>query len=259
VYGAQLVDARRDTGGFEGHYRAVNPRLGLIRDFSGGMQWYASASRVHEAPTTFELVDDSTGGADALRAMHGIALESGLRGSASRGAARYTWELPDAPGTSLSTNIPRTTHAGIEALLEASIAIGNGHRIEPLLSATFNAFSFDADPVYGNRRLPAAPRWFIRGEGMFRHRSGFLAGPTFDFVGPRYADFMNTYRSGTYGLLGARAGFSTTRWQVHAEVRNVLNRRHIATLVVSEQAGPDAQVLFPGAPRSVHLGVRGVF
>ena len=39
--------------------------------------------------------------------------------------------------------------------------------------------------------------------------AGFYAGPTFDLIGTRYVDFANTYSVGSYGLLGARAGFST--------------------------------------------------
>ena len=87
-------------------------------------------------------------------------------------------DSPAAPGTSLSANIDKTTHAGIESLLGASFAIGRrAHRIEPLLNITFNAFSFDSDADYGNNRLPSAPRCFARGEVMYRNASGFSRRP----------------------------------------------------------------------------------
>ena len=41
---------------------------------------------------------------------------------------------------------------------------------------------------------------------MYRHAGGFFAGPTFDLVGRRYADFENTWSVGTYGLLGRAWG-----------------------------------------------------
>ena len=126
------------------------------------------------------------------------AWRSGLRGTGTRDETRLNWDVsvyytalrdeilsiddPDAPGTSLSANIDKTTHAGIEALLGASFELGaGGHRIEPLISATYNAFSFDSDPVYGDNRLPSAPRWFARGEVLYRHASGFSAGPDIRF------------------------------------------------------------------------------
>jgi iron complex outermembrane receptor protein len=276
VYGTQFVSAKRDVGGFKGSYDAFNPRVGLLRGLNDGSEWYASVSRTYEAPTTFELADDANGGSNPLAAMHGLVLETGLRGAALRGSTRLTWDVsgyytalrdeilsvddPEAPGTSLSANIDKTTHAGIEALLGASFDIGSGgHRIEPLVSTTFNAFSFNSDPGYGNNRLPAAPRWFARGEVMYANASGFRAGPTFDLVGSRYVDFANTYRVGAYELLGARASFNSGRWETYLEARNLLDSKYVATVVVKDQVSPGAEILYPGAPRSVYFGTRYQF
>lgn len=271
VYGAQYARARREAGGVSGEEDALNPRLGVIFDTGGDSQWYASIGRIHEAPTTYELVDEASGEGTALDAMHGIVVESGLRGTGTWNNRQLTWDVsayytalrkeilsiddPDAPGTSLAANIDRTTHAGLEALIAASMPVGAGHlRIEPTLALTYNAFSFDSDPTWGDNRLPSAPRWFARGELLLRHAAGFACGPTFDFVGPRYADFANTYRLGSHGLLGARATFTSAHWQLFAEARNLTNRRHVATLAVRNVAAPSAQVLHPGAPRSLYVG-----
>jgi iron complex outermembrane receptor protein len=271
VYGAQYSHARRETGGVEASYNAFNPRLGVIYAASAASEWYASVGRIHEAPTTYELTDEASGDGRALDAMHGVVVESGLRGAGSNGRRQFHWDVsayytalrdeilsvddPAAPGTSLATNIDRTTHAGVEALLGASLPLGgSGHRIEPMLSATFNAFSFDSDPTWGNNRLASAPRWFARGELMYRPAASFAIGPTFDVVGERYVDFANTLRVGSHALFGARASWSSARWDVYAEARNLFDRRHVATVLVRDQAAPDAEVLFPGAPRSVYVG-----
>lgn len=275
VYGTQYVSANRDAGGVVGDYNAFNPRIGLIFDVQEGVQWYANISRVYEAPTTFELRDDVTGTGTPLDAMHGAVLETGVRGVAQTGHTKWNWDVtayyaalrneilsvddPLAPGNSLSTNIDKTTHAGIESLVGASFDIGGGHRIEPLLSATVNAFSFDSDPTYGNNRLPAAPRWFARGELMYANTSGFRIGPTFDLVGSRYVDFANTYKIGSFGLYGARAEYTTGHWNVYAEARNLADKDNIAAVTVRDRAGPNDQVLQPGAPRSFYVGARYQF
>jgi iron complex outermembrane receptor protein len=275
VYGTQYVTADRDAGGVEGSYDSFNPRLGLIFALNEAAEWYASVSRIYEAPTTFELVDDKTGGNNPLDAMHGVVTETGLRGNAQRGTTQFSWDVsgyytalrdeilsiddPLAPGTSLTTNIDQTTHAGIESLFGASFSIDGPHRIEPLLSATFNAFSFDSDPVYGDNRLPAAPRWFARGEVLYAHDAGFKIGPTFDVVGARYVDFANTYRVGTYALLGARASFTSGPWQLFADARNLLDRDYVAAVVVKDQVSPTMEFLYPGAPRAVYVGARYAF
>lgn len=285
VYGAQGVFTTRDVRTLKlasgsvrnpkADYAAFNPRIGLIRSFSGGNQAYASLSRVFEAPTTFELQDDVRGGDATLDAMHGTVLEIGLRGQTPRSAtaANWGWDVsayaarirneilsvddPSAPGTSLSTNVPRTRHAGLEAQLWASLPLGSGNaRIEPLLSASWNAFSFVDDPVYGNNRLPAAPRYALRGEVLYRNVNGFFAGPTFDWVGKRFADFDNTYTVPGYALLGLRVGFSAQRWELYAEARNLSNRRYVGMLSVRNHAGVGDAILQPGAPRSLTLGFR---
>lgn len=275
VYGTQYVSASRDAGGVVGDYNAFNPRLGLIFDVQEGIQWYANVSRVYEPPTTFELRDDVAGTGIALDAMHGTVVETGIRGVAQTGHAKWNWDVtayysalrneilsidnPAAPGNSLSSNIDKTTHAGIESLVGASFDVGGGHRIEPLLSATVNAFSFDSDPTYVNNRLPAAPRWFVRGELMYANTSGFRIGPTFDLVGSRYVDFANTYKIGSFGLYGARAEYTTGHWNIFAEARNLADKDNIAAVTVKDRAGPNDQVLQPGAPRSFYVGARYQF
>jgi iron complex outermembrane receptor protein len=269
VYGTQFISAGRDVSGLpKGSYDSINPRVGAIFAVSEASEWFASISRTYEAPTTFELVDEADGSGNPLDAMHGVVVEAGLRGVATRGTTRLNWEVSgyhtalrdeilsiNVAGTSSATNIDRTTHAGIEALAGASFVIGaSSHRIEPLLNFAINAFSFDSDATYGDNRLPSAPRWFARGELMYRNAMGFAAGPTFDFVGARYVDFANTYRVGSYGLLGARASFRSDNWELFAEGRNLLDKRYVATVAVKDQASPDMQMLFPGAPRSVYAG-----
>ena len=165
------------------------------------------------------------GGNATLDPMNGMVAEVGWRSRPSQAAGtRWTWDIaayyarisdeilsvddPDAPGNSLATNIDNTTHAGVEALVGSSFAVGGAHRIEPRVSFSLNRFHFDDDPAYGDNRLPAAPTYAVRGEVLYRHAGGFYAGPTFDFVGERYADFANTYTVAGYGLMGLRAGLS---------------------------------------------------
>lgn len=284
VYGAQGVFTGRDVRNTDvasgvlrnpkADYSSFNPRIGVIRALTPASEAFASVSRLYEAPTTFELQDDVRGGDATLDAMHGTVAEIGVRGNTTgpTDAIRWQWDTSlyyarihdeilsidnvAAPGTSLSTNVDRTVHAGIEALFGAAIPLGGGHRIEPLVSATYNAFSFDDDAVYANNRLPAAPRHAIRGEVMVRNDKGFFAGPTFDVVGARYADFSNTYRVGSYELLGLRVGFERERWEVFGEVRNLQDKDYVGVFSVLDRASAGFAILQAGEPRSVYAGLR---
>jgi iron complex outermembrane receptor protein len=284
--GAQGVDAMRDVVNIDaasgavraphGSFSHVTPRAGLIYSASEGVDVFASLSGLYEPPTNFELEDEATGSNAILDAMSGTVLEIGTRGRRA-GAARKElfWEAsfyyaqiddeilsiddPNAPGTSLSANIDRTTHAGIEAAFGAELPVGRGSALAPRLSLSINEFSFDKDPIYGNNDLPAAPGYALRGELLYRHSSGFFIGPTFDVVDDRFADFMNTYRVESYSLLGLRAGWSEQRWNVFADVINATDEPYVSVISVRNVTAPDAAVLSPGSPRSIYVGVQGRF
>jgi iron complex outermembrane receptor protein len=280
VYGAQGVSTSREVRGsnLQGDYNSVNPRAGLIRQLSPTTQLFANVSRVYEAPTFYELQDETPGGPPntLLEAMRGTVFEVGTRGKQDLGQKhRWNWDVavyhttlrneilsrddPSAPGTSLSINADRTVHAGVEALVGASFALGGNstHRIEPLVNMTFNHFRFRGDAIYGNNVLPAAPKVAVKGEVLYRHApSGFFFGPTFDLVSSRYADFSNTYKVDSYALWGLRAGWTGKDWEVFAEARNLANKNHVSQFSVRDVAAASAAILSPGEPRSLYVGAR---
>lgn len=284
--GGQAVTAARDVlttnvttdaaSHPDGRFSSFNPRIGAIASIGRAGELYGNVSRLFEAPTTFQMQDDVRGGNALLDPMSGTVAEIGWRSEARASAGtRWTWDVaayyagikdeilsvddPNAPGNTLVTNVDKTTHAGIEALVGASFELGGAHRLEPRVSLTLNRFRFDADPVYGDNHLPAAPTYVVRGELLYRNARGFFAGPTFDFVGERQADFANTYAVDSYALLGARAGFNARRFEVFGELRNLLDEDYIATVGVLNVAAPDSRVLYPGAPRSAYVGARFSF
>jgi iron complex outermembrane receptor protein len=285
VYGAQAVWAGREVENIEvdsgaqrhpnADYSSINPRVGALLEISDNVTLFANASRLFEPPTNFELEDDVRANQDTLDAMHGNVVEIGSRGQHPITAASlWHWDMalyyaqindeilsvddPLAPGTSLSTNVDNTIHAGIETLLGASFVldVAEQHRLEPTLSMTLNDFSFDGNDYYGNNELPAAPGYALRGEMLYRNLSGFYIGPTFDLVDDRYADFTNSYKVDSYGLMGLRTGYNHARWEVFAEATNLLDREYVALVSVRDMASKDAAVLYPGAPLSFYAGIR---
>jgi iron complex outermembrane receptor protein len=286
VFGGQAVSAGRHvlttnatTGAVSNpnaRYSSFNPRAGIIASMNDAGEVYGNISRLFEAPTTFQMMDDVRGGNATLDPMSGIVGEIGWR-STSRQASgtQWTWDIaayvarisdeilsvddPNAPGNSLVTNIDKTTHVGLEALVGSSFAVGSAHRIDPRISLTLNRFRFDNDLSWGQNRLPAAPTYAVRGEALYRHAKGFYVGPTFDLIGERFADFANSYTVDGYGLMGLRAGLSGRRWELFGEVRNLFDVDYIATLSVLNIAPANARVLYPGAPVSVYTGLRYSF
>ncbi|MGV3726097.1 TonB-dependent receptor family protein [Hydrogenophaga sp.] len=279
VYGAQAISTNREvaSAGLKGDYNSINPRAGLIRHLTPTTQLFANVSRIYEAPTFYELEDETPGGPanTLLDAMRGTVLEVGTRGKQALGQRNHwNWDValyytrlrneilsrddPSAPGTSLSINADRTVHAGIEALVAGSFALGDSreHRLEPMVNMTINHFRFRGDSVYGNNVLPAAPKVAIKGEVLYRHASGFFFGPTFDIVSSRFADFSNTYRVDSYTLWGLRTGWTGKDWEVFAEARNLGDKNHVSQFSVRDRAAATAAILTPGEPRAFYVGGR---
>ena len=253
-------------------YDELNPRVGIVHRIGNGPSLYGNLSRLYEPPTNFELEDNAAGGNATLDPMQGTVFEIGFRGGRGTGEpGSIDWDVaiyhaaiddeilsiddPMAPGTSLTTNIDSTTHAGIEALIRSSHVMGlSGIRVEPLVSLTVNDFSFDNDPVYGNNELPAAPGYFARAEVMFRGPGGLFFGPTLDRVDTRWADFANSYQVEAHSLIGLRGGYARDKWRTFVELRNLTDKDYVAYHYVRDQVASDAALLFRGEPLSAYVG-----
>ncbi len=282
VAGAQAVRAEREVRStsvsssairqVEDDYKHINPRIGLIYQLNQDTSLYTNLSSLYEPPTTYQL-DDGTS-SQALDAMKGAVWEIGSRGhydfsdnnqmnwDISAYYARLDNEIlsvedPSAPGTFLTSNADETIHAGIEALLSADIALSENrhHRLTPLLSMSWNRFRFDDDAAFADNTLPAAPRFSMKSELLYRHKNGFYIGPTMDYVGERYADFANSYKIDDYTLFGMKSGWSNQNFKVFAEVRNLFERDYIASHSVRAVASESDAILNPGAPLSAYVGI----
>lgn len=204
-------------------YSGINPSLGLMYNLTKSSSLYGNVSRLYAPPTNYNISDNITAGAGTakLKATEGTSIEIGSRGMQNIGglnsvnwdlALYYSWLNNEilstgSNGTYVSRNFDNTIHAGVEGLIGGTFALDSTgtHTIKPMLSYTVNRFSFDNDRTYGNNALPAAPDYFLKGEAMYQHASGYFMGPTFDVAGQRWGDYANTYKIASYGLLGMRA------------------------------------------------------
>jgi iron complex outermembrane receptor protein len=255
-------------------YAGINPGLGLMYSMTKSSSIYGNVSRLYEPPTNYNLADNTiTNAGDAtLKAMEGTSVEIGTRGNQNFGnlnsvfwdlSLYYSWlnkeilSVSPMPGLSLSKNFDNTIHAGVEGLIGGKFALDSKgtHSIEPMLSFTTNHFRFDNDRTYGNNDLPAAPDYFLKGEVLYHHASGYFIGPTFDVVGKRWGDFANTYKIDSYNLLGMRTGWSNDHYKVFLEARNLLDTTYVASHNVMDRATATDAMLNAGAPLSFYGGV----
>jgi len=288
ILGAQAVRADREvkskspntgltTKNIEDTYHAINPRVGAIYALNQDVDLFASVSRLYEPPTTYQLDDGVIPGPVnrvPLDAMKGVVAEVGTRGTKPFGQDNsWSWDVslfyaeledeilseenPAALGTFITSNVDKTIHAGVEALIHSTIALGDSgkHSIAPMASVTFNHFRFDGNDTFGDNDLPGAPKHVLKGEVIYHHENGFYAGPTMDVVGKRYADFTNSYEVSSYTIFGLRTGWQDDKLSVFVEAQNIFDKDYISTHSVRTNATDSADILNPGAGASLYAGI----
>jgi iron complex outermembrane receptor protein len=252
-------------------YWGFNPKLGLLYDWAGFGQFFASVSRSFEPPTSIEFIQLGGPAGDiltrSLDAQTATTAEVGMRGERDR----YAWDvtyyhswlkdelltLNDALGNPLGTvNGPDTTHQGVE--LGASVKLveglcGENAADKLMLRQIYNwsDFRFRDDDLYGDNRLPGIPEHVLRTELLYEHPCGFYVGPNVQWVPSRtWADYANTLRSDSYFTLGAKIGYRSARGlSVYFEARNLTDENYASAV----EPIADASTAF-GTPRVFHPG-----
>jgi iron complex outermembrane receptor protein len=250
-----------------------SPRIGLLWEFDSGAQIYANLTRSVEPPHYGALVQSPNPGfvpVDAQRAWTG---EIGARGRVEDLAWDVTFYRAHVKGELLSfrliTGVPasffnadKTIHQGIEAALDWTIlrdAPGGGS-LSLRQSYTFSDFTFDGDPVYGDNRLPVAPKHQYRAELTYRHPAGWYVAPAIDWRPESvWADYSNTLKVPGYALLSVSAGIDLGE---HASLfldgRNLTGKRYVGEFgAITNAADPTVSTttFYPGEGRAIFAGL----
>lgn len=256
-------------------YTLVNPKLGVLWQAGPTWQVYGNLSRSGEPPTFADMQFSDGDDLARLKPQRATTLEIGTRGSVTdlewdmsiyRARLHDELQCVSSPFNICNTtvNIDRSIHQGVELGLRWTAARGlferGANAADSLTLAaayTYSDFHFSNDPAWGNNRIPGAPRHYVHGELMYRHPSGFYAGPTLEWVPQAYyVDNANTLKTRAYALLGLRAGWKSGRYALFVEGRNLTNRKYIASASVTDIATPTSALFEPGAGRALFVGLQ---
>ncbi|WP_448664109.1 TonB-dependent receptor family protein [Sphingomonas sp. CJ20] len=275
VTGIQYLDSSRDRrdrflddGDQSGKkdFQLWSPKFGVLWEAQPGVQVFANVSRSAEVPSYDANVVTATN----LKPQRATTYEVGTRGKAGAigwDFSLYRSEIRDelqclttAPWAPCSIiNAGRTVHQGIEAGLDADIPLpASGDAVALTAAYTYSDFNFDGDATYGDNELPGIPKHYLRAELLYKHRSGFYAGPNVEWApGHYFADNANTLRVDPYALLNLRAGFDTGKhWSVYVEGRNLTDKHYISTVAIAGVANAASEIFNPGTGRAVYGGIR---
>ncbi len=279
ILGMQYLDASRDrrdrflaNGNQSGNksYGLWSPHLGLLWDVRPDWQVFANVSRSAEIPT-YDTNPFSTPANSSLRAQRATTYEIGTRGR----EGIFGWDLSlyhsdikgelqclaTGPSTCAISNAGNTVHRGVEAGMDATFPVSvfaPDDSLAFLAAYTYSDFYFRRDATFGNNELPGIPKHFLRAEMIYKHPSGFYAGPNIEWApGHYFADNANSLTVDPYALVNFKAGYDTgSGWSAYVEGRNLADKRYIATVAVTGFANAASEIFNPGIGRAVYGGVR---
>jgi iron complex outermembrane receptor protein len=252
-----------------------SPRGALLWSPDGRLALHVGVSRSIEPPTFDDVVavqgtyPGLTAVTHPLTPQSAVTFEAGASGAVgpfswNLTAYRADWrdeilQLADAAGLPRGAiNASRTRHEGLESSLTWRLLTGP-HRLSLNVTSTLGHFTFDDDPVYGRNRLAGAPPHTGSAELLYQQPSGLFAALESTWVDGRIpVDNANRLTYDGCVLAQIRGGWRPTpRWLVFVTVRNVFDRRYVASSagVLDVARNPAATSIFlPGSGRSFLLG-----
>lgn len=255
-------------------YFGISPSVGARYEFDRArQQFFANLSRSFEAPTFSDFAQSRANVPAGVEAQTATTVEIGTRGA--RGpfswdiAAYYAWmkdeyiSSQDIPGGPVATfNANDTRHRGIEFGFDANLLGGDiddakSHRLVLRQVVDWNDFRFRGDGVYGDNRIAGIPETTYRAELLYRHPSGFYAGPNVECATKSWVDHANTLTADAYAVMGFRMGYREPKgFSAYVDFRNLFGTTYAATTgVVNRIAAGNAAQFNPGDGFGVYAGV----
>ncbi len=272
VTGGQLTLAEREsfnhlnpTASDQETYRSFNPKVGVLYEPVKDNQFFANISKSSEAPTFSDLTQGGTAGFIPLKEQSAWTAEIGTR--EQRGD--YAWDVslyrswvkdelvqyttgPGIPATTF--NADKTLHQGLELGFDVQIT----ETVKWRNAYTYNDFTFQGDPQYGDNRLPGIPEHFYKTIVRYTDPAGWNVAPSLEWV-PVGAevDFANTLDAPGYAILGVEAGYELNeRVSLFVDARNLTNEKYISNFSTITRATPqNSNVFYPGDGIGIFGGI----
>jgi iron complex outermembrane receptor protein len=247
-----------------------SPKVGLLWNVDPAWQFFGNISASAEAPSFGEGTPATF---TQMRPQRATTFELGTRGR----RPDFTWDAAiyhmnirneflcyaNNFGNCTVTNADRSIHQGVELGFGAAIwksmfvSSGDVDKLWLNVAYTFSNFRFDNDATFGNNELPGAPRHFIRAELLYKHPSGFFAGPNMELVPTTYfVDSQNRVSTAAYGIWGFRAGYERENYTLFLDARNLSDKAYIASTSISNTSNSGSMYFEPGNGRAVYGGLR---
>jgi iron complex outermembrane receptor protein len=267
----ELEDQLRPEGSDSGHFRSLNPKIGLLGQMTESGQVFANVSRSYEPPTFSELTQGGGAGFTPVNAQEAWTAEVGTRG----GDEVFGWDLslyrawlqremlqftPGGNIPSATFNADRTIHQGVEVGILRRLVSDTFEMGDDVVwrnAYTFSHFFFNSDQQYADNRIPGQPRHFYQTQLRYNSPRGWFTALDLELASAADVDFSNTLKAPGYGVLGINAGYGICDdVDLFFEGRNLLNKGFVSTFSTIVNSSGNTAVFYPGDGRRLFGGIR---
>ena len=238
-------------------FYTLSPMLGITHRLSGGWSLYANAGGAQETPTLNELAyrsDGSSGFSADLQTQQSRQLELGVRGNGLE-LSVFSADSQDEI-VALGNTGGRARFGNADGIRRAGVELGWQRQLNSAWDVQLAVTALRATLADGSV-LPGAPAQKAYA-ALGWAAQGWRAQARVQAQSVLWADARNAAPG--FGLLHLalqREGRNTLGvWQIRMALDNVLDQRHVASVIVAEANG---RFLEPGAPRRLQLGLSQSF
>jgi len=130
--------------------------------------------------------------------------------------------------------------------------------VVPRVSYTYQNFTFENDPIFGNNRLAGAPRHSGRVELGIEWKD-FRIAPNVQFQSDTFVDFANTLQAPGFTTIGIEASYRANEYMTfYVDARNLEDQNFVtdASTIADARTAADLEIFSPGNGISFFAGVR---
>ena len=276
-----FLDAKKNNEKFT--FGSVwSPRLVLSYSIDATKNIYISFSKGFSIPTVAESLTANGTINTNLKSEKGVNYEIGFKANffdkqLYTEVVYYHTPITDllvarriAEDQYIGINAGKSTHQGVEFLVNYSLIIDSNIRLNPYLSGTINQFKFtdfvDSGVDYSGNYLPAVPNSQFNFGFDLQTASAFHFVASYQWTDKMFLNDANTKKMNSYQLLDIKASYSLSilknlkmDWELG--VQNLLNEKYASSILPNAVGFGSAppRYYYPGNPINLYGGFKFIY
>jgi len=256
-----------------------SPRMGLSYKIANGKNIFASISKGFSTPTVAETLTPEGQINTNLKPETGINHEAGFKGNFLNSKlyteiAFYDLRVENllvarrlADDQYMGINAGKSSHRGIEFLVNYKWNPNSSIQLQPYFSGTINDFKFtefvDKDNNFSGNKLPDVPHIQWNSGLTLNTDFGLNLNTNYGFFGKMPMDDANSKYTKSYQLLDAKIAYTFVilkklKTEINTGVQNILNEKYSSSILPNAvgigTAAP--RYYYPGNPRNIYAGLQ---